>query len=482
MNEIRPIELREGEVLYERVADRLQGSIEAGTLQPGDRIPSVRKLKAQLSVSASTVLEAYRLLEDRGLVEAKPRSGYFVKAALRRLPDEPTPSISNCRACAIDLSLAMQVYAAAVNAPNAVQLGAAVPSLELLPTRSLDRLMSRVLRQQSQVVHEYGSVLGRIELRHEIARRLLDAGCSVFPDEIVVTNGTTEALSLSLQAVTKPGDAIAVESPTYYGLLEALASLHLQVLELPTHPREGICLDALETALRSRAIAACVLVSNFSNPLGNVLSDEKKQRLAELAAQYETPIVEDDVYGDLSFEGFRPKAIKAFDRGGWVMYCASFSKTLSPGWRIGWSIPGRFQSRVEQHKLAKNYATANAPQLAIAAFLNNGGYDRHLRRLRSAYRTQVMQTTQAVCEFFPPGTKVTRPTGGHILWVELPEGTDSLVLYELAFERDIHIAPGVMFSPSGQFRNCLRLNCAFPVSQEIYDAVKTLGILANSIF
>ncbi|UCJ11153.1 MAG: PLP-dependent aminotransferase family protein [Phormidium sp. PBR-2020] len=481
MTDISPLQRREGDVLYEVVAHRLESLIEAGTLQPGDRLPSVRKLKSQLSISSSTVLEAYRLLEDRGLIEAKPRSGYFVKLHLRRLPEEPTATQPHRQIYGVDLSLAMRLNAALGRNPQGLQLGAAVPSPKLLPITALNRITARLLRDQPELAHSYGSALGRPELRHEIARRLLDAGCSVTPDEIVVTNGAMEAVYLCLQAATQPGDVVAVESPTYFGLFEALAALHLQVLELPTDPREGICLDTLKKALQQKQIAACLLVSNFSNPLGSLMSAVKKQQLVALMSHHQIPIIEDDIYGELQFEGPRPPALKAFDLQGWVMYCSSFSKTLSPGLRVGWASPGRFQIQVEQGKMATNFATAIIPQLTVATFLQNGGYDRHLRRLRSAYRTQTLQMIQSVGEAFPSGTKVSRPLGGHVLWVELPEYIDTLDLYELACRQDIYIAPGAMFSQSGHSRHGFRLNCGHPRSRELDVAVSQLGELAQKL-
>jgi DNA-binding transcriptional MocR family regulator len=310
---------------------------------------------------------------------------------------------------------------------------------------------------------------------------LLTAGCSVSPDHIVTTNGTFEAVYLSLKAVTKPGDTVAVESPTYYGLLEALEVLHLKALELPTHPREGMSLTHLEAALEKKQVAACALVSNFSNPLGSCMDDLKKKQLVELITQYQVPLIEDDIYGDLYFEGTRPKALKAFDREGLVLYCASYSKTLSPGMRIGWALPGRYQAKVEQLKWVINQTTAIAPQLAIAAFLANGGYDRHLRQLRHAYQSQMALITQAICTYFPAETKVTRPTGGQVLWVELPPGFDSVVLFQEALQQHISIAPGVVFSASGSYRNCFRLNCGLPWSAEIERAMQTLGYLIKRL-
>lgn len=464
--------------IYQQVADRIKGLITEGILQPGDRLPSVRKLHKQLSVSISTVLEAYRLLEDQGFINVRPQSGYYVKSTPRKSPAEPQASSPPWQVYPVDTSLAFRVRKM-MQDPQIIKLGAAVPSPELFPTAALNRLMGQVMRAQPEVVHAYDAPPGCKVLRQEVAKRLMDAGCAVTPEQIVITNGATEAMYLSLKAVTKPGDTIALESPSYYGLMDVLEPLHLKTLELPTHPREGVSLEHLEAALAQGKIAACAMVSNFSNPLGSCMSDSKKQRLVELLNQYDVPLIEDDVYGDLFFEGVRPKAIKAFDTQGRVLYCASVSKTLSPGLRVGWSVAGRYQTKVEQFKAVMNITTAIAPQLTVAAFLANGGYDRHLRRLRQAYQSQMSRLTQAICTYFPPETRVTRPLGGHVLWLELPKEFEVMELYEQALANQISIAPGMIFSPSGSYSNCFRLNGGLPWTQEVEQAMETLGTLSK---
>jgi DNA-binding transcriptional MocR family regulator len=464
--------------LYEQVAERIQGLIQEGTLQPGDRLPSVRKLHQQLAVSVSTVLEAYRLLEDRGSIYARPQSGYYVKPTALKQPDEPTPSKPPWQVCSVDTSLAFMVYAA-IRHPNAIKLGSAIPSPDLLPLASLNRLLGQAIRSQPEIIHAYEVPSGCETLRHEIAKRLIDAGCSITPDSVVITNGTTEAVYLSLNAVTQPGDTVAIESPTYHGLLEAIEALHLKALELPTHPRNGIDLNRLETAFKKQQVQACALVSNFSNPLGSCMSDRAKKSLVALLNRYHIPLIEDDVYGELYHTGTRPKAIKAFDTEGRVLYCASVSKTLSSGLRVGWSVAGRYQNRVKQLKMVTNLTSAIAPQLAVAAFFANGGCDRHLRRLRHAYQLQMARMTQAICEYFPTETRVTRPNGGHVLWLELPAEFDAMQLYNEALQQQICIAPGVIFSPSRSFGNCLRLNCGLPWSDQIEKAIQTLGVLSK---
>ncbi|GAB4210591.1 MAG: PLP-dependent aminotransferase family protein [Synechococcales cyanobacterium] len=477
--QLSPIPLAPDQVLYEQVAERLHHLITSGTLQPGDRLPSVRKLREQLSVSTSTVLEAYRLLEDRGLISARPQSGYYVKATALKVPQEPQLTLPSRHACDIDISLAFQVIST-MRDPTLVQLGAAVPALERFPLAHLNRLMGKIMRDQPQRVHNYDLPQGCAELRTECAKRMLDAGCSVPPDRMVITNGALEAINLCLQALTQPGDTVAIESPTYFAMLESMKSLGLKALTLPTHPRHGLSLSHLEEALKTQSVKVCMLVSNFSNPLGSCMDDTKKKQLVDLLNRYETPLIEDDIYGDLAFQGSRPKAIKAFDQEERVLYCSSVSKTLSPGLRIGWCAAGRYHSEVLRLKSILNQNTAVGSQLTVAAFLNSGGYDRHLRHLRRVYQDLSARMVQAIADYFPAETCVTRPTGGHVLWVEMPLGFDTLRLYQEALDHGIAIAPGVMFSASGQhYHHCFRLNTAVVWSAEVEQAMQTLGRLAK---
>jgi len=473
---ITPLLPNSNQPLYEQVAQRIQGAIEDGTLTDGDRLPSVRKLRHQLSVSVSTVLEAYRLLEDRGLIVARPQSGYYVKSTGQRLP-EPRPSRPPQRSSPVDISLALQMMDS-VRDRHLPQLGAAVPNPEHLPVAALNRIMGKVLRAESIDTHSYGTFSGCHLLQQEVAKRMLNAGCSVPPDQVTITNGATEAVYLSLRAVTQPGQVVAIESPTYFGMLEMLKSLNLRALELPTHPRDGISLRALEEAIATQHIAACLLIPNFNNPIGSCMTDEAKKALVELLDRYDVPLVEDDIYGELQFEGDRPKAAKAFDTEGRVLYCSSVSKTLSPGLRVGWSIAGRYQAQIHQLKLVVSQMSATAPQLTVANFFASGGCDRHLRKLRRLNQSQMIRMQQAIQAYFPTDIRVTQPTGGHVLWLEMPRWFDSLALYREALQHDISIAPGIMFSASSRYRQCFRLNAALSWSPELDQALATIGHLA----
>ena len=466
------------DTLYEDVAARVQSLIDEGTLRPGDRIPSVRHLHRQWAVSVSTVLEAYRLLEDRGLVEARPRSGYYVKASPRALVGEPACSDPPRGPQRVRIDLVMRMHAE-VNDPSFVRLGAAAPDPELLPGRILARKVTEVMRRHPDACHTYMMGPGYEPLCREIARRMVDAGCTVAPGDIVITAGAQEAVFLSLRAVTEPGDLVAVESPCYFGLLEILQTLHLRAREIRTHPRDGIDLDALDDALREGGIKACALVTNFSNPLGSCMDDAKKRALLELLSFHQVPLVEDDIYGELAHAGPRPRAVKAFDQTGEVLYCSSFSKTLSPGFRVGWTVAGRHRRDVRLFKNLTSISTSTVPQMALAAYLKEGGYDRQLRFLRRTYRDNMARVLAALGRYFPTGTRATQPKGGQLLWVEMPRQVSAVELYERVAPHRISVAPGVLYSASGRYEHCMRLNLALRYDDRVEAALETLGTLAK---
>jgi DNA-binding transcriptional MocR family regulator len=464
--------------LHQQVALRISELIERGTLRPGERVPSVRKCSEQEGVSITTITQAYRMLEDRGLIEARPQSGYYVRVQRRLGALEPERSKPVARAVNVSVSeLVMQVIRAARD-PKLLRLGATLPNMEVFPVREFNRAMASVGRRAPLASNSYASPQGHEGLRVQIARRAMEAGCTLAPDDIIITVGATEALNLCLRAVAGPGDVIAIESPTFFGILQIIESLGMRVCEIPTDPREGICLDDLAERLRTCRIKACVFTPNFSNPLGSCMPKEKKRELVRLLSSRGIPLIEDDIYGNLGFEPGRPTAAKAFDRDGWVMLCDSFTKTLSPGARVGWVAPGRFRAKVEYLKFVNTSATASLPQMALAEFLQSGGYDHHLRKLRRFYANQMQRMIEAVSRYFPAGTRVTRPAGGMCLWVELPEQVVALAVYHRALAAGIGVAPGPIFSAKRQFGNFVRLNCGNPWSEQIEAAIRTLGQIA----
>lgn len=469
-------------LLYERVASEMSDLIDRGTYRPGDRIPSVRELARQRGVSINTVMEAYAQLENRRVVEARPQSGYYVASRI----DEPVSSKDSRAArealTATPVALGrepLEVMRSLAN-PALPPLGRGAPNLDLLPAERLARMLASEARRYRDEGISYAGRKGLKRLRTQIAKRSLDAGCRLGPDDLVITSGCVEGVTLALQATCKPGDTVAVGSPVYYTFLNSIQLLGLKVLEIPSTARDGLSLPVLGYALRHHPIQACLVISNFNNPLGSVMSDGNKEELVRLLARHDIPLVEDDVYGDLGFGPHRPRSAKAFDENGMVLQCASFSKTLAPGYRVGWIAPGRFQEKVERLKALFNIATASPTQLAIAEFLTCGGYDRHLRSVRRTYARQVAEARVAIGRSFPLGTRVTRPAGGFSLWIELPPEVDAFAVYEEALRRGIGVAPGSLFTTGDGFRNCLRI-CVAVWSERIAHALRTVGAIAGAM-
>ncbi|MBL8393157.1 MAG: PLP-dependent aminotransferase family protein [Candidatus Accumulibacter sp.] len=472
--------MEEGLLRYEKLAEDLGGIIVAGNLRPGERLPSVRRLSRERRLSVSTVLQALHQLEDRGLVEARPQSGYFVRhAAARRAPPDPrsTPE----EPVPVDVSQRLMHVLQAGVRPGIAPLAAALPSSSLLPVATLQRLYGGVVRRHPQLL-EGGSHINMDEpaLVRQLVLRSVGWAGPLAAAEFVITNSCTEALGLCLRAVTRPGDTVAVESPAYYLMLQLLETLGLKALEIPTDPRSGISLEALDLATRGSRIAACLLVPNASNPLGSIMPDENKWRLARLMVERAVPVIEDDIYGDLHFGNQRPRPIKAFDHAGNVMLCSSFSKCLSPALRIGFVAAGRYRPQIALHKTITSGGTNPVTQLVLAEYLESGACARHMRGLRRIYQRQVEAMRAAVARYFPPTTRITEPQGGFVLWVELPADVDTSALYEQAIAAGVGYVPGELFSASGMYRNCLRLNCGNPHTPEIDNAVRRLGELMDS--
>jgi DNA-binding transcriptional MocR family regulator len=465
---------------YEQLADLIVGMIDNGTLAPGMRLPSVRAISEEHGLSISTVLQAYRWLEDRGVLVARPQSGFYV--ATTQGGTFALPSTSRLRTKASTVSISGAVAALLEHASNSalVPLGCAVPDAALLQSHRLDLALARAARQHGARYNVYGAPCGDLRLRREISRRAMRIGHALSPDDVVVTNGCTEAVTLALTAVAKPGDTIAVESPTYFGLLHTLEVLGLKALELPTDPTDGVDVDAVARLLDAGRVAACMLSSSFSNPLGSLMPEGKKRELLALLARHAVPLIEDDVYGDIHFTRERPRPFVALDGGANTIYCSSFSKSLAPGYRIGWIAPGAFAQQVMDRKLAFSLCGPVLPQVALADFLASGAYDAHLRRLRRLLQENLLRLTRSIEASFPPDTRVSRPAGGFALWVELPRGFDARALFDEALEHGICFAPGDVFSASRRFRNCLRLSAGSTWSERIDTGVRRLGELART--
>jgi DNA-binding transcriptional MocR family regulator len=464
---------------YQQLADELAGNIGAGVLRPGDRLPSVRDLRRQRGVSPSTIFQAYAQLESEGLVEARARSGYFVRARRPLTGRPPEAARPSGRITPVAISELVFELLGSTRDVDVVPLGSAFPAPGLFPFDALARAGARAMRRLGPAQISGALTAGDETLRAQVGRRYALNGVSLQPDEIIVTNGAMEALNLCLQAVTQPGDVVVVESPTFYAALQALERLHLKAVEVETDPVEGVRLDALETLLQRQKVAACWFMPTFQNPLGALMSNARKQELVQLLARYGVPLIEDDVYAELHFGARRPLPAKAFDHEGLVLHCSSFSKSLAPGYRVGWAAAGRFTRDVERLKMMTSLASPIPSQLAVAEYLVQGGFDRHVRYLREALKTQHTAARALIERAFPKGTRMTEPQGGYFVWLELPPGADALAIHHQAMAQSISTAPGVLFSADRRFTRHLRLNVGYPVGPPVKAALKLLGALSR---
>lgn len=470
----------EGGTRYEQLADEMAQAMRDGLLKPGDRLPSVRQTCERRGISPSTVFQAYGLLETRGLIDARPRSGYYVRAQKRAARAVPQPVQPRAEATAVAVSALAFELLESTRDPAVVPLGSAFPAAHLFPFDALARSGARAMRRLKPSQITTALTAGDAGLRQALRRRYALQGVPLAEDELVITNGAMEALNLCLQAATQPGDVVAVESPTFYAALQALERLNLKAVEVATDPRDGVDLPALAELLTRHKVGACWFMPTLQNPLGALMPPSRKQALVSLLARHGVPLIEDDVYGELYADVRRPPPAKAFDTAGGVLHCASFSKCLAPGYRVGWAAAGRFAPAVQRLKMMSSLSTSLPAQLAIGDFLTQGGYDRHLRQLRAALAAGQQRARRLIERHFPAGTRVTRPQGGYFLWLELPAAVDALVLHHRAMAEGISTAPGVLFSADRRFVHHLRLNVGHPGDPRVDDALRRLGELASS--
>lgn len=460
--------------LYEKLYTEIKDKIISGYYQNNQKLPSIRDMHYQQSVSISTVQEAYRLLEDTGFAISKPKSGYYVQQpkADIRLPDISHPIQQPVDVAHWD---ELRALLSTKNDAGFIAFGRGNPETNVTTLKPLQHIHIKLARYQAQDIFTSEVGLGVLALRKQIAHLMHKSGCQIHPDDIQITTGCQEALSLSLKALTKPGDLVAIDSPSFYGSIQAIKSNGLKVLEIPTHPETGISLSALEMALEQWPIKVIQLIPTSNNPLGYIMPDEKKKRLLKLAAKYDIAIIEDDIYGDLIYQNPRPRSIKSFDTEGRVLMCSSFSKTVAPGLRVGWVAAGQYGKVVTHLKFITSLASATLPQLVMAEFIEQGYYEKHIRISKKRYQHSRDAVINWVQRYFPEGTRMTYPQGGFNLWIELPEQIDSFVLNDNLAQVNIGIAPGPLFSCTGKHQNCFRLNYMSEPNSSIEKAIKTIG-------
>ena len=467
--------------LYTQLVGRFENQIKQNLLKCGDKLPSVRALSQEQGISISTAYKAYVELENMGMIEARPKSGYYVKFSTSRYTKSPEmmPPLKKLEQVSVVEMIAM-VYRN-MGGDSVLSLSRSSPALELIPMAKLNKSMMEAIRKSPNGNTNYESLQGNIDMRKQIAKNAFNWGGQVSEDDIVTTQGCMEALVFCLRAVTKPGDTVAIESPTYFGIFTIMMSLNLNVLEIPGDPKTGLDIAYLEQAMEKVTVNACLFVTNFSNPIGSCMPDERKQQLVKLLAKKQVPLIEDDIYGEIYFGKSRPRTCKSYDTEGMVMLCSSVSKSLAPGYRVGWCIPGKFKEQILSLKLMHTISSATPTQAAIAHFFETGRYDLHMRNLRKALYTQCLHYMQGIAQHFPLDTKISQPQGGYALWIELDKSINAFELYQAAMAQNISVAPGQIFSTDARFTNFIRISFGRPYDEVLENSFKVLGELIRGM-
>jgi DNA-binding transcriptional MocR family regulator len=467
--------------LYLQISDKIGKQIRQQTLITGKKLPSVRALSQEQGISLSTAFKAYSQLEMEGLIEARPKSGYYVRyTPAKSFKQDPKKTQIPSTEVVTAEDMIARVYHN-IAEEGVLKLSIAAPGLSLLPQAKLNKSMMEAIRQSASSGIHYEDVQGNHNLRKHLANQAFSWGGSISPDDIVTTNGCMEALAFCLRAVTRPGDLVAIESPTYFGIFGLIQSLGLHIVEIPGDPLEGLDLGYLKEVILTQPPKVCLFVPTFSNPLGYCLSNEKKQDLVNLLADHEIPLIEDDIYGELYFGKARPRTCKSYDKKGLVMLCSSISKSLAPGYRVGWCIPGKFIKKILQLKFNNTLSSVTVTQAAIAHFFETGRYDLHMRKLRKELHTQCLRYTQSIVEYFPANIKISQPCGGYVLWIALPKAVDAFKLFQEAMKQQISIAPGQIFSIGGSYTNFIRISFGLPYDSSINKSLKALGNLVGRL-
>jgi DNA-binding transcriptional MocR family regulator len=470
------------EYQYLRLANDLERKIRTGNFKAGEKLPSLRNLRAQTGRSISTIYQAYNELEDRGVVEVRDKSGFYVKPLLEKVLPRPLQENGIIRPHTVTINTHSTMLQQYVNNPEMLPLGTAIPSPELLPLKQLAREVRSVAAgYMTGEMIGYGHPSGVSPLRMELAKRSVGHFSREKGEEIIITNGCMDAIDLCLRAVAREGDVILIESPTFLCYLQLIEDLNMKALEIPVDSETGFDLEQLEQALVDHDVRAALVNVNFHNPLGYVMSNSRKKQLVEIITGKGIPLIEDDIYGDLFFSETRPIPLKTFDEDGLVLYCSSFTKSLAPDLRVGWTIPGRFKEKVKRIKFNSTVVSSQLNQEVVARFLASGAYDRHLRKMRNSVKKQAANMMMAIARYFPDGTRVSAPKGGICLWVELDKRVSSLELFERARVENIAIVPGDLCSVTGRYSHCIRLNYGYPWSERIETGVRRLGVLAHEL-
>lgn len=465
---------------YIELANTIEVQIKNGIFTYGDKLPSIRELRVNHQLSISTILKSMDVLISKGLINSKEKKGYYITYDKGLFSENPIVTRPSGKANYDEIEELIEAVFVDKETEE-IDFSIGIPDKEILPINKIKKAVIEVMHQSPDAEAKYEPVLGNPELRKIISRRSMALGCNIPVDQIITTNGCMDALHYALQVSTNPGDRIITESPTFFGILQLANNLGLEVIEIETNSREGISLNEVERHLKQKDIKAVITVSNFGNPLGFCMSDESKKALVGLAKKYDTLIIEEDLYGDVFFNNKRPNTCKSFDDDGRVILCSSFSKTLVPGYRVGYIVTDKFHKQVLRLKTYQSIAASSISHKVVARILQTGRYDRYLNQLRIKLESNLHKYMKVIHSSFPKNTKMSKPEGGYMLWIELDPRIDSLQLFEECLKKNIRITPGRMFSLRDQYFNCIRISYGLSWSSRIENALREIGKIASKL-
>lgn len=476
---MRLLDKKSSAFLYQQVIDFIEYQQKSGVLIPGDKLPSLRKLSRQFEISVPTVKQAYVELERQGRVCARPQSGYYLTALQARTLKPRPAKWSHCAPTTVQCRSMIEQVHEAVHLPNTVALGISNPTQANPPDKTLARLMRSVISRVAEKAVSYGPPTGDAKLRMQLAFRYQEQGVAVNPNDILITNGAQEALSIALQCVAKAGDIIAIESPCFFGIIELIETLGMKALEIYTCTEDGVCINELSSALSQHPIKACLFSTAINNPLGSMASDAQRQAMVSLLEKHNIPLIEDDVYSELYFTEHKPKPAQLYSEKGLVMTCSSFSKTAAPGYRTGWLLPGKYEEKAKRIKRAQSSSTPMLQQWTLNEYIQGGDYDRHLCVLRKKLIYNCERMRALIAEHFPSEVCISKPLGGSVLWVRCQSHVNTSDFFQQALEQGVSFAPGIIFSPSGKYANYMRISYGVLWSEKVESAVEALGKLVS---
>ncbi|MDR6680227.1 PLP-dependent aminotransferase family protein [Pseudomonas oryzihabitans] len=468
------------EIRYRELAENLKQRILGGLYREGQKLPSLRKLSQEYGVSVGTVQNAYVLLEEEGLVYASSKSGYFVMHK---------PEVADQRNIAkrevFPVSIAnwdeISRFSSASYNFDILELGRGMPDVSTSSLNSLMKNLSGDFKGLLRSPMYYESIKGSLQLRSEIARHLIDSGMSLSSEDVIITSGGQEALSCTVRILCKENDIVAIESPAFHGIIQTLKAYGIRVIEVPCDASFGIDISILKIALSKYRISALILNPTCNNPLGFSMPVASREELVRLAAEKEFHIIEDDTYGDLYYAYPRPPSLSTFEGGEKVITLGSFSKTLGPGLRIGWVVPGELYEKILHEKYVSSGSSFTAGQKAIAEFMKGGEYRIHLRKMRERYSRNVKRARDLVVKHVDVPMVLSRPSGGYYLWIEFPNYVNADSLNSLIVGHGIQIGSGRVFSVAGQYSNCIRLNCSGTIDERFESGILKIGEVVREL-